>query len=104
MNSDMLKDFMPEQERSERIVAAVKSVSDDTAATWQVALVWLHNRPVPVAEQMGTAKLVICAVVPPFHYSDGRSRAGTSLATEARADRNQRRLDTFVRIRVDSAS
>jgi aryl-alcohol dehydrogenase-like predicted oxidoreductase len=30
MNSDMLKDFMPERERTDRILAAVKSVSDET--------------------------------------------------------------------------
>jgi len=29
MNNDMLKDFMPERERTGRIVAAVKTVSDE---------------------------------------------------------------------------
>jgi aryl-alcohol dehydrogenase-like predicted oxidoreductase len=35
MNSDMLKDFMPERQRSERIVDAVKRVSDETGRTWR---------------------------------------------------------------------
>jgi aryl-alcohol dehydrogenase-like predicted oxidoreductase len=58
MNSDMLKDFMPEQKRAERIVAAVKSVSDDTGRGMaQVALAWLRYRPVPVIPIIGARKL-----------------------------------------------
>jgi aryl-alcohol dehydrogenase-like predicted oxidoreductase len=58
MNSDMLKDFMPEQHRTERIVAAVKSVSDDTGRGMaQVALAWLRYRPVPVIPIIGARKL-----------------------------------------------
>ncbi len=30
MSSDMMKDFMPEQQRTDRVVAAVKTVSDET--------------------------------------------------------------------------
>src|SRR5712671_2238884 len=42
MNNDMLKDFMPERERTERIVAALKNVSDETGRSMaQVALAWL---------------------------------------------------------------
>ena len=39
MNNDMAKDFMPERERTERIVAALKTVSDETGRSMgQVAL------------------------------------------------------------------
>jgi aryl-alcohol dehydrogenase-like predicted oxidoreductase len=49
MNNDMMKDFMPEQQRTERVVAAVKAVSDQTGRSMaQVALAWLCYRPVPV--------------------------------------------------------
>jgi aryl-alcohol dehydrogenase-like predicted oxidoreductase len=58
MNSDMLKDFMPERVRTERIVAAVKSVSDETGRGMaQVALAWLRYRPVPVIPIIGARKL-----------------------------------------------
>jgi aryl-alcohol dehydrogenase-like predicted oxidoreductase len=58
MNNDMLKDFMPERERTERILAAVKSVSDETGRGMaQVALAWLHYRPVPVIPIFGARKL-----------------------------------------------
>ena len=58
MNSEMLKDFMPEQQRSERIVAAVKKVSDQTGRSMaQVALAWLRYRPVPVIPIIGARKL-----------------------------------------------
>src|SRR5258706_14610911 len=49
MNNEMSKDFMPEPKRTERIVAALKSVSDETGRSMaQVALTWLRYRPVPV--------------------------------------------------------
>jgi aryl-alcohol dehydrogenase-like predicted oxidoreductase len=58
MNSDMLKDFMPERVRAERIVAAVKRVSDETGRGMaQVALAWLRYRPVPVIPIIGARKL-----------------------------------------------
>jgi aryl-alcohol dehydrogenase-like predicted oxidoreductase len=58
MNNDMLKDFMPERERTERIVAAVKSVSDETGRSMaQVALAWLRCCPVPVIPIVGARKL-----------------------------------------------
>ena len=58
MNSDMLKDFMPEQQRSERIVAALKRVSGETGRSMaQVALAWLRYRPVPVIPIIGARKL-----------------------------------------------
>jgi len=58
MNSDMLKDFMPERERTDRILAAVKSVSDNTGRGMaQVALAWLRYRPTPVIPIIGARKL-----------------------------------------------
>ena len=58
MNSDMMKDFMPEQQRTERVVAAVKAVSDETGRGMaQVALAWLRYRPVPVIPIIGARKL-----------------------------------------------
>ena len=58
MNSDMLKDFMPERVRTERVVAAVKRVSDETGRGMaQVALAWLRYRPVPIIPIIGARKL-----------------------------------------------
>jgi len=58
MNNDMLKDYMPERQRTERIVAAVKRVSDETGRSMaQVALAWLRYRPVPVIPIIGARKL-----------------------------------------------
>jgi aryl-alcohol dehydrogenase-like predicted oxidoreductase len=58
MNSEMMKDFMPEQQRTGRIVAAVKAVSDQTGRGMaQVALAWLRYRPVPVILIVGARKL-----------------------------------------------
>jgi aryl-alcohol dehydrogenase-like predicted oxidoreductase len=58
MTSDMLKDFMPEQHLTDRVVAAVKSVSDQLGRGMaQVALAWLRYRPVPVIPILGARKL-----------------------------------------------
>ncbi len=58
MNSDMLKGFMPEQQRTSRVVAAVKAVSDQIGRGMaQVALAWLRYRPVPVIPIIGARKL-----------------------------------------------
>jgi aryl-alcohol dehydrogenase-like predicted oxidoreductase len=57
MNSDMMKGFMPEQQRTERVVAAVKAVSDHVRRSMaQVALAWLRYRPVPVIPIIGARK------------------------------------------------
>jgi aryl-alcohol dehydrogenase-like predicted oxidoreductase len=57
MNNDMLKDYMPERQRTERIVTAVKSVSDETGPSMaQVALAWLRYRPVPAIPIIGARK------------------------------------------------
>ena len=53
-----MKDLMPEQQRTDRIVAAVKAVSDQTGRSMaQVALAWLRYRPVPVIPIIGARKL-----------------------------------------------
>jgi aryl-alcohol dehydrogenase-like predicted oxidoreductase len=58
MTSDMLKDFMPEQHLTNRVVDAVKSVSDQLGRGMaQVALAWLRYRPVPVIPILGARKL-----------------------------------------------
>ncbi len=58
MNHDMAKGFMPEPQRTGRVVAAVKSVSDDTGRSMaQVALAWLRYRPMPVIPIIGARKL-----------------------------------------------
>src|SRR5262249_12268027 len=58
MSSDMMKDFLPEQQRAERITAAVKKLSDETGRSMaQVALAWLRYRPVPVIPIIGARKL-----------------------------------------------
>ena len=58
MNNDMLKGYMPERQRTERIVAAVKTVSDETGRSMaQVALAWLRYRSVPVIPIIGARKL-----------------------------------------------
>ena len=58
MNNDSLKDLMPEQQRTDRIVAAIKAVSDQTGRGMaQVALAWLRYRPVPVIPIIGARKL-----------------------------------------------
>jgi aryl-alcohol dehydrogenase-like predicted oxidoreductase len=58
MHSETMKDFMPEQQRTSQIVAAVKAVSDQTGRGMaQVALAWLRYRPVPVIPIIGARKL-----------------------------------------------
>jgi aryl-alcohol dehydrogenase-like predicted oxidoreductase len=58
LNGDRMKDFMPEQQRTERVVSAVKAVSDQTGRSMaQVALAWLRYRPVPVIPIIGARKL-----------------------------------------------
>jgi aryl-alcohol dehydrogenase-like predicted oxidoreductase len=53
-----MKGFMPEQQRASRVVATVKTVSDQTGRGMaQVALAWLRYRPVPVIPIIGARKL-----------------------------------------------
>jgi aryl-alcohol dehydrogenase-like predicted oxidoreductase len=58
MSSDMVKEFMPEEQRARRIVTAVKAVADGTSHSMaQVALAWLRYRPVSVIPIIGARKL-----------------------------------------------
>ena len=58
MSGEMMKNFMPEQQRTDRVVRAVKTVSDETGHSMaQVALAWLRYRPVPVIPIIGARKL-----------------------------------------------
>jgi aryl-alcohol dehydrogenase-like predicted oxidoreductase len=58
LSSDMLKDFRPEQQRADRVVGAVKQVSDQAGRSMaQVALAWLRYRTVPVIPILGARKL-----------------------------------------------
>ena len=58
MSADMMKQFMPEEQRTARIVAAVKTVADQVDRSMaQVALAWLRSRPVPVIPIIGARKL-----------------------------------------------
>jgi len=56
--SGMMRSFLPERERQERIVAALRNVSKETGrALAQVALAWLRYRDVPVIPIVGARKL-----------------------------------------------
>jgi aryl-alcohol dehydrogenase-like predicted oxidoreductase len=58
MNSEMMKGFLPEKERADRVVAAVKTVADQVGRSMaQVALAWLRYRPVPIIPIIGARKL-----------------------------------------------
>jgi aryl-alcohol dehydrogenase-like predicted oxidoreductase len=57
LSNDSMKEFLPEQQRADRIVAAVKAVSDEIGRSMaQVALAWLRHRPVPVIPILGARK------------------------------------------------
>jgi aryl-alcohol dehydrogenase-like predicted oxidoreductase len=57
-DSEMMQQFKPQEERTDRIVAAVKSVSAEIGCSMaQVALAWLRTRPVPVIPILGARKL-----------------------------------------------
>ena len=58
MSSDMMKEFMPEEQRARRIVTAVKTVADEVGRSMaQVALAWLRYRPAPVIPIIRARKL-----------------------------------------------
>jgi aryl-alcohol dehydrogenase-like predicted oxidoreductase len=57
MSSDMMKQFLPEKQRGDRVVAAVKTVSDEIGRSMaQVSLAWLRYRPTPVIPIIGARK------------------------------------------------
>src|SRR5262249_46737 len=75
MSSDMVKEFMPEEQRAKRIVAAVKAVADEVGRSMaQVALAWLRYRPVPVIPIVGARKLP--------QLKDNLASAGVSLSVK----------------------
>jgi aryl-alcohol dehydrogenase-like predicted oxidoreductase len=58
MSSDMMKEFMPDEQRTARIIKAAKTVTDQAERSMaQVALAWLRSRPVPVIPIIGARKL-----------------------------------------------
>src|SRR5262249_30782519 len=58
MSAEMMKDFLPEQQRADRVVAAVKAVARQVDRSLaQVSLAWLQSRPVPVIPIIGARKL-----------------------------------------------
>jgi aryl-alcohol dehydrogenase-like predicted oxidoreductase len=58
MSTEAMKEFLPEQHRTARIVAAVKKVADNIGRSMaQVSLAWLRSRPVPVIPIVGARKL-----------------------------------------------
>ena len=58
LSSDMLKDFRPDQQRADHVVAAVKKVSDQVGRSMaQVALAWLRYRTIAVIPILGARKL-----------------------------------------------
>ena len=58
MSTQAMKEFLPEQERSQRIITAVRSVAEQTGRSMpQVALAWLRHRSVPVIPILGARKV-----------------------------------------------
>ncbi len=58
MSRPEMQEFLPEQQRTERIVAAVKAVAEQASRSMaQVALAWLRHRSVPVIPIIGARKV-----------------------------------------------
>ncbi len=58
MSAPQMQEFLPEQERAQRIVSAVESVARQTDRSMaQVALAWLRHRPAPVIPIIGARKM-----------------------------------------------
>jgi aryl-alcohol dehydrogenase-like predicted oxidoreductase len=58
MSSDTMTEFLPEQQRTDRIIAAVRTACNQIGRSMaQVALAWLRRRPVPVIPIIGARKL-----------------------------------------------
>ena len=56
--TENMRQFMPDQQRTARIIAALKTVSDQTHRPMaQIALAWLRYRSVPVIPILGARKL-----------------------------------------------
>ena len=57
-STEMMQAFLPEKERQERVVSAVRQISAETGRSLaQVALAWLRYRDVPVIPIIGARKL-----------------------------------------------
>jgi aryl-alcohol dehydrogenase-like predicted oxidoreductase len=58
MSNEGMKEFLPEGQRTARIISAVKSVSDQVGRSMaQVALAWLRHQTVPVIPIIGARKV-----------------------------------------------
>jgi aryl-alcohol dehydrogenase-like predicted oxidoreductase len=58
LNQEMMKDFIPKDQASDRTVQEVVAVAGELGATpAQVALAWLRYRPVPVIPIIGARKM-----------------------------------------------
>lgn len=58
MSRQEMQEFLPEQERTKRVVAALKAVAEQTGRSMaQVALAWLRTRPAPVIPIIGARKV-----------------------------------------------
>src|SRR5580692_11514085 len=58
MSNEGMKEFLPEEQRTARIISAVKSVSEQVGRSMaQVALAWLRHQTVPVIPIMGARKV-----------------------------------------------
>jgi aryl-alcohol dehydrogenase-like predicted oxidoreductase len=58
LSTEGMQQFLPEKQRADRVIAAVKSVSGEVGRSMaQVALAWLRYRTVPVIPIIGARKL-----------------------------------------------
>jgi aryl-alcohol dehydrogenase-like predicted oxidoreductase len=58
MSVEAMKEFLPDRQRADRVVAAVRKVADETSrSAAQVALAWLQCREVPVIPIVGATKM-----------------------------------------------
>jgi aryl-alcohol dehydrogenase-like predicted oxidoreductase len=58
MSRQEMQQFLPERERTDRVVASVKAVAEQAGRSMaQVALAWLRYRPAPVIPIIGARKL-----------------------------------------------
>jgi aryl-alcohol dehydrogenase-like predicted oxidoreductase len=58
MSNEGMKEFLPEKQRTARIISAVKSVSEQVGRSMaQVALAWLRHQAVPVIPIIGARKV-----------------------------------------------
>ena len=57
-SSEMMKEFLPDRERLERVVSALRKVSNETGRSMaQVSLAWLRQRSTPVIPIIGARKI-----------------------------------------------